>query len=263
MKKFLTTLTLAVIAASVFNSCKKEDDDSISMSELQKGIVYLADAQGHEYEAVDMGFITRVCWGTCNLGATSPEQNGNFYAWGETQPKDNYTWKNYKWAEDSKLTLTKYNSTDNNGTLDPGTDLEHQKLALDKDDDCVRASRGGAWRLPTKEDFTYLVQHSTFKYCKANGVWGYMFTSTVKNYEDRSIFIPFAGMMDTHPGKQESEHKHFGKIGRYWTNTRKKTPSYQADVMELINTDDIPNAVLNAQDRYIGLPVRPVAVAND
>ncbi len=256
MKTRLTYLTVAaLLAASVFSSCKK-DDDSISGSELQNNIVYVADSQGHEFEAVDMGFITKVCWGTCNMGATSPENSGDFYAWGETQPKDNFTWNNYRWSEDGKLGLTKYYASEKYGRLS-GVD---NKTVLEAGDDCVKATRGGSWRMPSKDDFSYLISHSTVQYCKLNGIWGYKFTSTVKGFENSSIFMPFSGMMDTKPGESTSTLKMGGRIARYWLNSCKKSPSYEADVLELINTDEVTNTVLNSQERYIGLPVRPVAV---
>lgn len=244
----------ALFAASVFSSCKK-DEDSISESELQNNIVYVKDSEGNEYEAVNMGFITGVCWGTCNMGAVSPEQNGNFYAWGEIQPKDNFTWDTYKWTSGGKQDLTKYYDSKTYG-LESGID---HKIVLDAADECVKATRGGTWRIPSKEDFTYLISHTTVRYCKLNGVWGYKFTSTVEGYENSSIFMPFSGMMDTLPGEKKSTHKLEGRLARYWLNTCKKTSSNLADVLELTNTDEVTNTVLNVQDRYIGLPIRPVA----
>lgn len=260
MKKFLTILAVSVTAAFVFSSCEKEDEYAVSMSSLQKGIVYIPDGNGHQIEAVDMGFITKVCWATCNLGANSPEQNGNFFSWGETQPKDNYTWNQYKWANyqsQSSYGLTKYNSSDLYGfTVD-------EKIKLDAADDGAKTNLGGAWRMPTNEECMYLREHTTHKFAKVNGVAGYIFTSTIEGFEDRSIFLPFAGTIDSHPGKKESIHNHEGSIGRYWTNTRCNSPSYQADCFSMQNTDGDPNITnvgIGQQDRNIGLPIRPVAV---
>ncbi|MCI7430492.1 MAG: hypothetical protein MSS84_06410, partial [Bacteroidales bacterium] len=73
-------------------------------------------ANGHDY--VDLGLPSGTKWATCNVGASTPEEYGNYYAWGETTPKAYYDWSTYKWCNGSKTTLTKYNTSSSYGTVD-------------------------------------------------------------------------------------------------------------------------------------------------
>ena len=75
------------------------------------------------YEAVDLGLPSGTLWATYNLGATSPEECGDYYAWGETEPKSNYSWANYKWCDGTSSYMTKYNSDSEHGPVDSKTIL--------------------------------------------------------------------------------------------------------------------------------------------
>ena len=93
----LQTLSFATIALLTvcLTGCEKKDKDAISMDEVNKGIITVPGKDGKEYEVVDLGI--GVLFATCNIGATSPEQDGYMFAWGETQPKEYYRWTNYAW----------------------------------------------------------------------------------------------------------------------------------------------------------------------
>ena len=99
----------------------------------------------HAY--VDLGLPSGLLWATCNLGANNPEDYGDYFAWGETQPKDDFSWTNYQYCMGSFNTLTKYcNNPDigYNGFIDDLTTLLPE-------DDAATANWGDEWRMPPKE----------------------------------------------------------------------------------------------------------------
>lgn len=128
---------------------------------------------GHEY--VDLGLSVK--WATCNVGASSPEEYGDYFAYGETEPKENYDLCNYKFAIDGGYTFTKYNETDN-------------KTTLYIDDDAARKNFGGKWRIPTYDEMKELKEKCTWKWKTCNGVKGCEVKSKING---NSIFLPAAG----------------------------------------------------------------------
>ena len=215
------------------------------------------------HESVDLGLS--VNWATFNVGATSLEEYGDYYAWGETEPyyevgyaqeypqahwKDGYSagydWSTYKWCNGSSSTLTKYNTKSSNGTVD-------NKTVLDPEDDVAHVKWGGSWRIPTKAEQDELLNNCTWTWYRSgnsefNGVAGYKVTSNVSGYTDRFIFLPAAGyrleaILDV------------GSSGDYWSSS--------------LNTDSPNNAWLfvyfdsglrytHNDRRDAGLSVRPV-----
>ena len=128
-----------------------------------------------EVEQVDLGLPSGTIWATCNLGAESPEECGDYYSWGETKPKDCYYWDNYKFGD--KDNLTKYNKEDGKNILDP-------------EDDIVNAVLGGKWHIPTKEQMQELLDNTTIKKSELNGVKGMLFTSKTNG---NTLFFPYSG----------------------------------------------------------------------
>ena len=138
-------------------------------------------------EWVDLGL--RVKWGSFNLGASSPEEYGDYYAWGETEPKEIYDWSTYKWCNGSYNTLTKYNTNSSYGFVD-------DKTELDPEDDAAHVALGGKWRMPTDAEWTELRENCTWEWTDnyyGTGVAGWIVTSKVEGYEDKRIFLPAAG----------------------------------------------------------------------
>lgn len=135
--------------------------------------------------AVDLGLS--VLWATHNVGAEKPEDYGDYFAWGETQPKENYDWSTYKYCKGTNKTMTKYcnNSSYGNGGF---TDT---KTVLDPEDDAATANWGGSWRMPTDEEMTELRNNCTWTWTTQNGVNGYK----VVGKNGNSIFLPAAGWM--------------------------------------------------------------------
>lgn len=143
-------------------------------------------------EYVDLGLPSGNLWATCNLGASSPEAFGDYYAWGEVEPKQVYTNSNHKWYKEGapSLGFTKYNNEDG-------------KLSLEDEDDAVIQKLGNGWRTPTLADFRELTnqKYTTIKKTTLNGVAGYQITSKKNN--KKSIFIPFAGFRNDKPQTRE------------------------------------------------------------
>ena len=156
---------------------------------------------GHEY--VDLGLPSGTKWATCNVGASKPEEYGNYYAWGETEPKDYYDWSTYKWCNGSKTTLTKYNTSSSSGTVD-------NKTVLELADDAARANWGGAWRMPTYAEWTELRENCTWTWTTKNGVNGYEVKSEANG---NSIFLPAAGYRGN-GGLDDA-----GNDGYYWSSS--------------------------------------------
>lgn len=142
-------------------------------------------------EYVDLGLPSGNLWAKCNLGASAPEAYGDYYAWGETKPKQMYTYPNHKWYKEGapSLGFTKYNNEDG-------------KLTLEDEDDAVIQNLGNGWRTPTLADFRELTnqKYTTIKKTTLNGVAGYQITS---KRNKKSIFIPCAGFKQDKPQTRE------------------------------------------------------------
>ena len=97
----LQTLSLAIgaLLTVCLTGCEKKDKEAISMDDVNKGIITVPGKDGKEYQVVDLGI--GVYFATCNIGATSPEQPGLMFAWGELQPKEYYRWTNYAWNKEN------------------------------------------------------------------------------------------------------------------------------------------------------------------
>lgn len=135
----------------------------------------------HKY--VDLGLPSGTLWAFCNVGASSPEDYGGYYAWGETFTKDVYTWNNYTLGGDPD-SPNKYQGS-----------YGRDKLSeLEPIDDVANVVMGGDWRMPTEYQFLELVQGTTTGLTTLNGINGMSFTS--KSDASKSIFIPFAGIYD-------------------------------------------------------------------
>ena len=192
---------------------------------------------GHEY--VDLGLSVK--WATCNVGATTPEEYGDFFAWGETEPKEEYSWSTYKYCVDNYDNFTKYcslSSYGNNGFID-------SKTVLDPEDDAATANWGGAWRMPTDEEWSELITECTWTYTTPrNGVYGYKLTGPNGN----SIFLLAAGYVNG------SYHCADDASGLYFSSSLYTDDPIRAYIVNLA-----PGGVgVDSCYRYGGLPVRPV-----
>ncbi len=171
---------------------------------------------------VDLGLSVK--WATCNLGATKPEDYGNYYAWGETLPKDKYLWDNYKFG--NKGSFSKYNTSDG-------------KKTLDADDDAATVNLGRPWRMPTYSELVELRNKCTWKWTTINGINGFLIIGTNGN----TIFFPAAGCVTYGVSGYGQNSNCF-----YWTSTNALYVDIQSD----------NNNYTMGEIRQLGLTVRPV-----
>ena len=184
---------------------------------------------GHAY--VDLGLS--VLWATSNMGATLPQSNGDFYAWGETAPKGSFAWENYRWSDPP----TKYK--------DDGIDR------LAESDDAAFISWGRPWRMPTKAEMDELLStdNCTWSWTPSNGVNGYLVVSKKPGYEGNSIFLPAAGTSWNSAGVLE-----VGSMGYYWSATANLSEPHDAFIIHI--AQNFPRVVSN--NRGAGCSIRPV-----
>ena len=138
---------------------------------------------GHEY--VDLGLPSGLKWATCNVGALTTEEYGDYFAWGETEPKDYYDFSTYKHCKGSSNQLTKYCSM----SLYGYNDFTDTITVLVPEDDVVTVNWGGKWRMPTNAELTELCEKCTWIWIALNGVDGYKVVGPNGNF----IFLPAAG----------------------------------------------------------------------
>ena len=208
----------AVIAGIVYVLNKPteiEKPTEISIKELTVS----GSANGHEY--VDLGLSVK--WATCNVGADTPEEYGNYYAWGETSTKSSYDEDNCKTYNRSMSDIRGNSSYD-----------------------AARANWGGSWRLPTMTEFDELVNNCDYEWTTQNGVAGMRFTS---KRNGNSIFFPAAGW------RRGSSMYDAGEHGYYWSST--PFDSYAQGACYLYFSSE-GSASTGGSGRFIGLQVRPV-----
>lgn len=202
--------------------------------------------------AVDMGLKTpdgkKIYWASCNLGASAPEEIGDYYAWGEIETKSRETGfneSNYKWCktENYRTIFTKYSSkVDNKSVLDSEDDVAHVKL-------------GGNWRLPTWDEYEQLLSthYCTWEWTAINGVNGYKVTSKMPGYEGNWIFFPAAGFWRNNNSDRAGTH------GYYWTSS--VSLDISSDMAFVLTFDEsAPSSYHGMWSRVCGLPIRPVIV---
>ena len=193
---------------------------------------------GHEW--VDLGLPSGLKWATCNVGATTPEEYGDYFAWGEVESKTTYNWNTYKYCVDNRDNFTKYcNNSDygKDGFVD-------NKTVLDSEDDAAHVNWGGAWRMPTSNEFSELKTECIWTWTIQNGVYGRKVTGSNGN----SIFLPAAGYWD------ERTLLRVGLHGYYWSNSLRTDDSYNADRVHFYSD----YVYWDYDYRSLGKSVRPV-----
>ena len=195
---------------------------------------------GHDY--IDLGLPSGTMWATCNVGADSPEAYGDYFAWGETTPKDNYNWSTYKYSKGDYNQLTKYCSQSDFGFNSFTDDLK----TLQPSDDAATTNWGEGWCIPTHKHWVELLSKCSHTWTTRNGVNGCLFTARNGN----SIFLPAAS------SRQDDDSRIVGDDGCYWSNTLNKT--YPDGVKGFRFTLSIDDYDIYDLSREAGLPVRAV-----
>ena len=166
-----------------------------------------------EGDWVDLGLPSGTIWATRNVGASAPEDYGDYFAWGETEPKDYYDWSTYKWCNGTYSTLTKYCTNSSYG-LDGFMD---NKTELDPSDDAACAHYPGG-RMPSLEQIKELWDNCTLQWTQRNGVNGQLVTGPNGN----TMFLPAAGY------RRDESLNNAGSDGYYWSRTLDSVYPYYA-----------------------------------
>ena len=191
-------------------------DGRINITDVTGLIDYILKGSWPEvpHEWVDLGLPSGTLWATCNVGANAPEEYGDYFAWGETEPKEVYSWTNYKWCNGDYNTMTKYCSNSDygaNGFVD-------NKKALDPEDDAAYVNWGPSWRMPTMAQFQELVENCTWQLTTQNGVVGQL----AKGPNGKTLFLPAAGY------RWNDSLDDAGSYGCYWSRTLYSSSPYYA-----------------------------------
>ena len=220
MKKFFL-LTLAVMFFGTVGDAKVNVSEDKAKS-------------SDEVEAVDLGLSVK--WANMNVGAKKESGFGTYFAWGETQPKEYYSWKTYAWSRGDSQFLTKYSTTD-----------KRTQLALA--DDAARTNLGGEWRMPTVDEYEELIANCTWQWITKDGVNGYKVTSKKTG---NSIFLPITGC------RFYADIQLRGVSGIYWTSSLYTANPNKAWCLEF-NVSDISVYYGNlSSNRFSGRCIRAV-----
>lgn len=192
-----------------------------------------------DYDVIDLGLTSK--YATCNLGATSPVESGEYFAWGELETKIRFNTDNYLYYANGNC---KYGKEGDCARLNPKINT-----ILDSEDDVAHMRLGGSWRMPCLKDIAELHDKCTWEWTRRKGVKGYLLTSKVEGYTDRSIFLPAAGFV------LRDEKKNVGKAGYYWTSEL-----YNQNARDAITTAFDRHILIRylPNPRYAGLCIRPV-----
>ena len=211
MKK---TLVILCVSLCVMFSCKPKEDDSAITPQANK-------INGHEY--VDLGLPSGLKWATCNVGASSPEKYGYYFAWGETSPKVEYTPEN---------------------SITYGEEMND--ISGNPQYDAARANWGGSWRMPRKNEMEELLAYCEWEWTQKNGVNGYK----VIGRNGKSIFLPAAGY------RGGSSLYNAESYGCYWSSTPDVgLNGYSAYGLDFASDDF---HFVNGYGLDVGLSLRPV-----
>ena len=188
------------------------------------------------FDAVDLGLSVK--WANRNLGAERIENPGGYYAWGETETKSVYSWETYKFGNGTAHSLKKYCS-------DPGYGNTDGRFLLEPEDDAAHVILGGAWRIPTPNEWQELVDKCTWTYGRKMNDSGYYVSSNVPGYEGRTIFLPLSGC--------RKGNNYEGGYGCYWSAVTDYPLSAWSMSFYQYNLEPGGN-----QGRYYGYVIRPV-----
>ena len=246
--------TAAIMLMMVFAlGCNKPDEPNNAGN---SGADVSGNINGHDY--VDLGLPSGTLWATCNVGADTPEGYGDYFAWGETEPKEIYDWSTYKYCNGDYDQLTKYSMLFHaygdvyanygyNGFLD-------SLRVIQPSDDAATVNWGEGWRTPTDGESGELLHQCSHTWVTRDGVNGLLIAGTNGN----SIFLPAGGLQGVW-SENEDFHESFqvGHSGQYWTNSIDWDYSYFGSEFYFPYGSD----GMSRNMRCYGLLVRPVCAA--
>lgn len=183
----------AILLGVVLQSCDREDNNGGNNESGTTSVQW-----------VDLGLPSGLLWADRNVGANNPEDYGNYYAWGETTPKNFYDWSTYAYGN-NYYALTKYCNDASyglNGFVDNLTNLQVS-------DDAATVNLGSDARTPTENEWQELMDNTSSTWTTRNGVFGRLFTAS----NGKSIFLPAVGTF------VESSVDDAGEYGHFWSST--------------------------------------------
>ncbi len=219
---FLLPLMLCILCSLV--ACSSDGDEPNGDS---SGSVYRP-------KMVDLGLPSGTLWADCNLGAKTPYEAGNYYAYGETETKSDYSWSTYKWWTDK---MTKYTGEDG-------------KAQLEAADDAARVRLGEGYRIPTVDDYIELKNKCSWSWISEyHGANGFL----IKGPNGNTIFLPAAGF------KSDKNRYYYGANACYWLSdvTSKDSYTYAYGILSI---GGLLGTGAGTSGRTLGCSIRPVAV---
>ena len=265
---FVMFLSVALFSATSLSSCGGDDEDDVEMAIAGGGKSEAGDSEGkgddgesgagkgedgedsgkgndgsgdkqYTHAVVDLGLPSGLLWATCNVGASTPYEDGDYFAWGETEPKSFYDWSTYKWYNRSYNAFTKYCTSSSYGY----NGFTDNKDVLDAEDDAATANWGAGYRMPTYAEFIELNDNCTWAWDSSHS--GYTVTGT----NGKSIFLPASGY------RIGSSLDYHGSNGYYWSATLESGLAYYAYYLYFYSGYHYPSSYY----RCYGRTVRPVA----
>ena len=257
MKKFSSLLVVLLLMLASFTAGMEyprgdvDYNGKVNIADVVTLIDYLLTGTWDEpvtppdmHEWVDLGLPSGTLWETCNVGANAPEEAGDYFAWGETEPKEVYTFETYKWCNGSMHTITKYCTHSGYGS----NGFTDGKTELDPGDDAAYVNWGSSWRMPSKSQQDELRDNCTWTWTNQNGVEGRLVTGPNGN----TMFLPTAGY-------RESNNLTDNGTGLFWSRTiEARTPS---EALILRFNCEIWHWTI--ENRCYGLNVRAVRVSQN
>ena len=233
--------------ASAINLANADCDRSgtVNIADVTELIDHLLYGVWSVHDWVDLGLPSGTLWATCNVGANTPEDYGDYFAWGETESKETYNWSTYKWCNGTYNTLTKYctrSSYGDNGFTDGKTEL-------DPEDDAAYVNWGAEWRMPTLDQIEELLYNCTWTWTTQNRVNGMLITGPNGN----TLFLPAAG------DRLDDSLRHAGYQSSYWSRTLYSFEPSCADYLLFYSE----RWYWGISNRGGGFPVRAVRVSQN
>jgi len=243
--------TITAISSGTTTICATTYDGAKTAECIVTVSTYSTTREINGYQWVDMGLPSGLKWATCNVGASSPKEEGYLFAWGEISTKDSYEWATYKfrssgeiYGDKDNLKLSKYITISSRGPVD-------NKTTLEMSDDAAHVNWGTPWRMPTANEIDELRMNCTWTWTSQGDWKGYKVTSKING---NSIFLPAAGVSETGTSRIGR-----GSSGYYWSSSLKPdNPTYA--LCMAFNSSEIAtdHSGLHDSARYNGFSVRPV-----
>lgn len=202
-----------------------------------------------DYEYVDLGLSVK--WATKNVGSSQTTDYGDYFAWGETTPKEEYDWTTYKYTEEKATKMTKYCYSSLGATKD-FLDI------LEASDDAATCRWGQQWRTPTLDEMNELLQNCTWIWSndyQGSGKAGYIVRSNIEGFKSKTIFLPAAGHWG---GKNPYDTN---QKGMYWTSSLNFESLASIQAAQLYFGSGGYETM--SYDRQIGMTIRPVLNERD